>query len=149
MKYSAGIIPFRINKDNQLEFFVGHPGGTEWAYKNYWAYLKGGVEKGENYTEAAIREFKEESGLSMEDCTSQMLIPLGTSLQNPRKTVIAYGLHYPNINPNECYSNMASNGLNPEIDRYKWMTYEELKKCTHQAHLIFYEKLINLNKNND
>ena len=146
MKYSAGIIPFRVNSNNELEFFVGHPGGIGWRNKEYWSYLKGGVEDGENYVTAAIREFKEESGLSMEDCESQMLIPLGTSLQNPKKTVIAYGLHYPNINPNDCHSNMADNGLNPEIDAYRWFTYEELKKYTHPAHLIFYETLIKMNK---
>jgi predicted NUDIX family NTP pyrophosphohydrolase len=144
MKYSAGIIPFRINHNGDMEFFVGHPGGISWKYKDYWAYLKGGVEKDESYADAAIREFKEESGLSLEDCESKMLIPLGTSPQNPKKTVIAFGLHYPNINPDECHSNMADNGLNPEIDSYRWMTYDQLKKCTHQMHLIFYEKLLKM-----
>ena len=147
MKYSAGIIPFRSNLKGELEFFFFFSCGIGWSGKNYWAYLKGGVEKDENYVSAAIREFKEESGLSMEDCKSQMLIPLGTSLQNPKKTVIAYGLHYPNIDPSKCYSNMADNGRNPEIDAYRWFTYEELKKCTHPAHLIFYETLIKMNKN--
>ena len=147
MKYSAGIIPFRVNDSGELEFFVGHPGGIGWRNRDYWAYLKGGVEKNEDYVSAAIREFKEESGLSMEDCVSQMLIPLGTSLQNPKKTVIAYGLHYPNIDPSDCHSNMADNGRNPEIDAYRWMTYDELRKCTHPMHLIFYETLIRLNGN--
>lgn len=147
MKYSAGIIPFRENKKGELEFFVGHPGGASWSQRNYWAYLKGGVEKGEDYSTTAIREFKEESGLSMKDCPSDMLIPLGSVLQNPRKTVVAFGLYYPNIDPSECHSNMADNGLNPEIDKYQWMTYEELKKCTHPQHLHFYEKLIEMNKN--
>ena len=74
MKYSAGIIPFRINKEtNELEFFVGHPGGYWWKNKNYWAFLKGNVENGENWQETALREFKEESGLSMEDYESQII----------------------------------------------------------------------------
>lgn len=97
--------------------------------------------------DAAIREFKEESGLTMEDCKSSMLIPLGTTLQNPKKTVIAYGLHYPNINPNDCISNMADNGLNREIDSYRWMTFDKLKNITHKMHLIFYEKLLKMNDN--
>lgn len=143
MKHSAGIIPFRVNENGVMEFFLGHPGGIT---RNYWAFLKGGVDEGENWKDTAIREFKEESGLSMEDCESQMLIPLGTAMQNPRKMVVAYGLHYPNINPFNCHSNMADNGLVPEIDGYKWMTYEQLKTCTHPAHLTFYEQLISLNK---
>lgn len=145
MKYSAGIIPFKI-ENGIMKFFVGHPGGKRWQDINYWAYLKGGVEKNESWSDAAIREFKEESGLTMTDCKSGMLIPLGSSLQNPRKTVIAYGLHYPNIDITKCHSNMADNGLNPEIDAYKWMTYEELEKCTHKAHLIFYKQLMEYDK---
>ena len=141
MIYSAGIIPFRVNKDTNItEFFVGHPGG-EWSRKNYWAFLKGHVEKTESWADAAIREFKEESGLTMEDCESQMLIPLGSVLQNSNKTVIAFALHYPNINPNECVSNLTEKGF-PEIDMYKWMNLEELKSVTHPTHLNFYEQII-------
>ena len=141
MKYSAGIIPFKV-EDGVMKFFVGHPGGRKWENVNYWAYLKGGVEKNETWSDTAIREFKEESGLTMEDCESGMLIPLGTSLQNPKKTVIAFGLHYPNIDISKCHSNMADNGLNLEIDDYRWLTYEKLKKCTHKTHLIFYKQLL-------
>ena len=144
MKYSAGIIPFRENEDGKLEFFVGHPGGIGWRNREYWAYLKGQVEDGEDWATAAVREFKEESGLDMEDCPSDLLIPLGTSLQNPKKTVIAYGLHYPNIDPSKCQSNMADNGLCREIDAYRWMTYERLRPVTHEAHLTFYETLIEM-----
>ena len=35
-------------------------------------------------------------------------------------------------------------GVTPEIDKYKWMTYEELEDRTHETHLIFYKKLIEL-----
>ena len=148
MIYSAGIIPFRRNSKGEVEFFVGHPGGIFWSNKNYWAFLKGGVKKGESWSDAAIREFKEESGLAMEECSSSMLIPLGTTLQNPKKTVIAYGLHYPNIDPSQCKSNMADNGLNPEIDEYRWFSYDVLKNITHKMHLVFYETLIKMHDNN-
>lgn len=146
MKYSAGIIPFRKNEDNVMEFFLGHPGGRMWECIDYWAFLKGGVEKNESWQDAALREFKEETGLDMSDCQSEMLIPLGTTLQNPKKTVIAYALHYPNIIPDNCHSNMADNGLNPEIDKYRWMTYKELESRTHETHLIFYKKIIELDE---
>lgn len=143
MIYSAGIIPFRVNDDTkEVEFFVGHPGGDRWGNKNYWAFLKGHVEKDESWVDAAIREFKEESGLSMESCDSQLLIPLGSVLQNPHKTVIAFGLHYPNINVDECKSNLTDFGY-PEIDRYQWMTFDEIKNVTHVTHIKFYEQIIN------
>ena len=63
MIYSAGIIPFRRNSKGEVEFFVGHPGGVGWQWKDYWAYLKGGVEGEETWEETALREFREESGL--------------------------------------------------------------------------------------
>lgn len=144
MKYSAGIIPFRLNETtNEIEFFLGHPGGNYWNNRHYWAFLKGCVEKDESWHDAAMREFKEESGLTMEDCHSQMLIPLGTVLQNPHKTVIGFGLHYPNIDASKCHSNLTEEGV-PEIDKYKWMTYDEVKRCTHNTHLVFYDNLFKM-----
>ena len=148
MIYSAGIIPFRINKDTEeIEFFVGHPGGHKWNTKNYWAFLKGHVEKDESWVTAAIREFKEESGLSMEECDPNMLIPLGAVQQNAHKTVIAFGLHYPDISPDECESNLTEEGF-PEIDLYRWMTFKELKDNTHPTHFNFYEQIIDRVQNN-
>lgn len=143
MIYSAGIIPFRINGNGVMEFFLGHPGGDK---RNYWSFLKGQVKKDEKWQDAAIREFKEESGLDMGESGSNLLISLGTARQNKQKVVVAYGLYYPNIDENNCHSNMAENGLCPEIDKYKWMTYDELKNVTHKTHIYFYETLININK---
>lgn len=144
MVYSAGIIPFRRNSNGELEFFVGHPGGVGNEWTNYWAYLKGGVEEGETWIDCAWREFCEESGLTLSDVSKTDLIPLGTSKQNKRKIVVAFGLYYPNIEPSECFSNMADNGLNPEIDRYAWFTFDELKNRTHPMHLNFYEQIIEM-----
>lgn len=145
MQYSAGIIPFRFNKENEIEFFVGHPGGKKWEQQDYWAFLKGGVEEGEDWISAAIREFSEESGINVENIIKDKLIPLGSTMQNPKKTVIAYGLYYPKIDENKCYSNIADNCTHPEIDKYQWMNFNKLKNCTHKKHLIFYKKLIELN----
>ncbi len=144
MDYSAGIIPFRRNSDGVIEFFVGHPGGTSWEWRDYWAYLKGGVEKGEDWVDTAWREFNEESGLNLDAKYKKDLIPLGTVKQNKRKIVVAYALYYPNIDPKECFSNMADNGLNPEIDRYSWFTFEELQPKTHPTHIDFYKQIIEL-----
>ena len=150
MEYSAGIIPFRKNEKGELEFFVGHPGGVGWQWRDYWAYLKGGVENGESWKETALREFQEESGLILEEEVKEKMIPLGTSKQNKHKIVIAFALEYPNINPDECFSNMADNGLCPEIDKYAWFTYEDLKGRTHPMHFIFYDQIIEIaNEKND
>ena len=144
MEYSAGIIPFRRNNNGDLEFFVGHPGGVGNQWKDYWAYLKGGVEGNETWEETALREFSEETGIPVEKLKNKDLINLGTSRQNKHKIVIAFGIYYPDINPDECFSNMADNGLNPEIDKYAWFTFEELKEKTHPMHINFYEQIIDL-----
>lgn len=143
MVYSAGIIPFRMN-EGEMEFFVGHPGGRHWENKNYWAYLKGCVEDGEDWLGTALREFKEESGLKLEGVTNYDLIALGSVLQNPTKTAIAYGLHYPNIDPNECHSNICEEGTHPEVDRYRWMTLAQLRNVTHKTHIVFYQRIIDM-----
>lgn len=144
MEYSAGIIPFRRNEEGELEFFVGHPGGVGWQWRDYWAYLKGGVEENETWEETALREFKEESGLELKGITTKDLIPLGTSKQNKKKIVIAYGLYYPDIDTSKCFSNLVESGTHPEVDRYEWFTFDELKDKTHPMHIIFYEQIAEL-----
>jgi predicted NUDIX family NTP pyrophosphohydrolase len=147
MEYSAGIIPFRMYDNEEIEFFVGHPGGQSEEWNNYWAFLKGGVENGESWIETAMREFKEESGLPLDDVSEEDLIPLGTSRQNKHKVVIAYGLYYPDIDCDECFSNLTEDGETPEIDKYRWFTYEQLKDATHKMHLPFYREIIEICEN--
>ena len=144
MEYSAGIIPFRKNKDGELEFFVGHPGGVEWETRDYWAYLKGNINDGESIESAALREFKEECGLSLDNISKNDLISLGITKQNKHKYVIAFAIYYPYIEPEKCFSNMADNNLNPEIDKYAWLTYDEIVKKTHPKHIVFYNKILNI-----
>lgn len=149
MRCSAGIIPFRINDEtNDLEFFVGHPGGYGWRNRNYWAFLKGHIEDNESWQDTAIREFKEETGLTMEDCSSHMLIPLGTVQQNSNKIAVAFALHYPNIDPDKCKSNVIEDGVTPEIDKYRWISYNDIFDVTHKTHYIFYEKIKNMIEGN-
>lgn len=138
MKHSAGIIAYRKNDKGELEFFVGHPGGNKYYY---WAFLKGLVEDGEDVAETAIREFREECGQPLEWLTPSDLTLLGTIRQSVHKKVTVFALEYGDIDPDECFSNLADNGKVYEIDKYKWMTYDELKDHTHPTHLILYQKI--------
>ncbi|MAE81105.1 MAG: hypothetical protein CMB80_00105 [Flammeovirgaceae bacterium] len=67
MPVSAGILLYRHDKNNKLEILLGHPGGPFFSGKDAgaWSALKGGVEDGEHLLGAAVREFNEESGLSI------------------------------------------------------------------------------------
>lgn len=151
MSTSAGIIPYRIN-NGHIEFFVGHPGSPYWKNNPYYAFLKGGLEEGEDSFMAAIREFKEESGLSL---PSVPFISLGAVKQNSKKTVYAYGVLF-DIDPEKCFSNEcevehpSNSGIKikiPEIDKYAWMTFDKLKEITNKNHLLFYKEIINYERN--
>lgn len=144
MNYSAGIIPYRLNKEGKYEFFLGHPGGEFWSKKNYWAFLKGGTEEGENWLAAAKREFKEESGIDISEYPDSDFIPLGSVLQNNKKTAIAYALYISDIDCEKCHSNLIEDGVTPEIDKYKWMTFDEVLDCTNNTHIVFYDRLIKI-----
>jgi predicted NUDIX family NTP pyrophosphohydrolase len=63
VKKSAGILLYRF-KDLNLEIFLVHPGGPFWAKKDSgaWSIPKGEFNDNEAPLEAAIREFKEETG---------------------------------------------------------------------------------------
>lgn len=148
MNISCGIIPFRKNENGEMEFFVGHPGGNYPNQRNLWMFLKGAVEEEETWAETALREFKEETGLPMEGCDISMLIPLGSVQQNPHKIAVAFGLNYPNIDPETCYSNMTEENT-PEIDRYCWMTYDQVCKFTHHTHIGFYDQIMDMEKYTD
>lgn len=144
-RVSAGVIPFRVNPNtNEVEFFVGHPGGKYWMYKDFWMFLKGHIDEGdESELDTAIREFEEECGVHIDDEKKKTMKFLGRIVQNPSKTVVAFSLYYPEINPNECHSNLAEDGVTPEIDKYRWISFDVLKKITHPTHLMFYDQICN------
>ncbi len=63
MKKSAGILLYKKMND-KIEFLLVHPGGPYFAKKDegVWSIPKGEYEVTESPLEAAIREFKEETG---------------------------------------------------------------------------------------
>lgn len=67
-KISSGILVYRENKKNKkLEVLLVHPGGPYWQNKEFrsWHIPKGGVDKNEDLLKTAVREFEEETGLSL------------------------------------------------------------------------------------
>lgn len=142
MATSCGIIPFRINKDHEYEFFVGHPGGWYNAKKDYWAFLKGRCEKvDDSLEETAIREFQEESSYILTEEDKKHLFYLGSVKQNQHKTVHAFAMRVNDIDCDKCHSNLCPDGVTPEIDKYRWMTWVELNPRTNKNHREFYDKI--------
>lgn len=150
MEISAGIIPYRRCEDNEIRFFVGHPGGPYQKFTRYMAFLKGNIERGEDIKHGAVREFQEESGVSLKPYEIESLKYLGSVKQNKKKRVHAFSLNM-DIDETKCSSNrcMIEFPLNsgneieiPEIDEYRWLTFSELKGVTNKNHIRFYEEIL-------
>jgi len=64
---SAGILIYRFNSDNEIEVLLGKNGGPAWEKRNTgaWNIPKGHAEVGENLLDCAIREFEEETSLTI------------------------------------------------------------------------------------
>lgn len=64
MKTSAGILVYKKG-NNEILFFLAHPGGPFWKNKDIgaWSIPKGEFTSDENAFDAAIREFEEETGI--------------------------------------------------------------------------------------
>ena len=64
---SSGVLLFR-RRAGGLEVLLIHPGGPFWSRKDLgaWSIPKGGHEPGETPIDAAQREFREETGFSVD-----------------------------------------------------------------------------------
>lgn len=65
MKISAGLLMYHCSTVNELNFFLSHPGGPFFKNKDLgsWTIPKGEPYPDEEFLSAAIREFKEETGI--------------------------------------------------------------------------------------
>ena len=74
---SAGLLVFRRMRAT-AEFLLAHPGGPFWRRRDAgaWSVPKGLVEAGEEPLAAALREFGEETGLSLGDTPLRPLSPV-------------------------------------------------------------------------
>ena len=83
-RLSAGIVLYR-SRGRDLELFLVHPGGPFWANKDAgaWSFPKGEYSEGEDPLTVARREFREETGYSLEG----EFIPLAPRKQRGGKVV--------------------------------------------------------------
>lgn len=90
-RISAGLLAYR-RKDGGLEVFIAHPGGPLFAHKDdgHWSIPKGEVEPGGDLLATAIREFEEETGVTIDPASN--FLALGSIRQKGGKTVHAWAL---------------------------------------------------------
>jgi predicted NUDIX family NTP pyrophosphohydrolase len=129
---SAGILLFRLRCGDVDELLI-KPGGPYWRNKNAGAWMipKGLVEPGEAPAEAALREFAEETGVSL----TTVPFPLATVRQAGGKIVEAFAVEG-DLDPASVRSNefevewpprSGRTERFPEVAEAKWMTLAEAR----------------------
>lgn len=117
--------------EGQLEVLLVHPGGPFWAKKDLgsWSIPKGEYDETEQPLEAAIREFKEETGFE----AAAPFLELGSVKQSAGKIVTAWAFEG-DCDPSTTRSNLCRmewpprSGREiefPEVDRACWFTINE------------------------
>jgi predicted NUDIX family NTP pyrophosphohydrolase len=133
---SAGILVYR-RRDSRLEVFLVHPGGPFWAKKDLaaWSIPKGEFDDTENPLAAALREFTEETGQTIEGD----FLTLTPVKQKSRKIVHAFAVEG-EVDADSIVSNefelewpprSGKTQRFPEVDRAAWFPLEEARKRIH------------------
>jgi predicted NUDIX family NTP pyrophosphohydrolase len=145
-KQSAGILLYRT-KTGALEVFLAHPGGPFWKNRNAgsWTIPKGEFGNDEPALDAAIREFKEETGFTPKG----PFTALSPIRQKGGKRVFAW-TSPGDLVPAAIVSNTfkmewprKSGKMNafPEIDKAGWFTLDDARKMIIPAQTDFLDEL--------
>lgn len=122
-KVSAGLLLYR-HGDAGLQLFLAHPGGPFWSRRESgaWTIPKGEIDHGEEPLDAAIREFREETGID----AIPPFLPLGEVRQKAGKRIIAWAWEG-DADP----AAIVSNTTEIEWPRHsgQWVTYPEVDRC--------------------
>ena len=149
-RVSAGLVVYRL-REWRCEVFLAHPGGPLFAHKDngYWTIPKGEIEPGEDLLAAALREFQEEIGISV-DPTAEFL-PLGSIQQKGGKFVHAWAAKQDWDDSQKIQSNFfkmewpLGSGTTrqfPEVDRAQFFPIEEAKRKLKPTQVPLLDRLI-------
>lgn len=144
---SAGLLVYRIRNDN-LEVLLAHPGGPFFQKKDegVWTIPKGLPEKGEALEQAAVREFREETGLEVKG----ELISLGEVKQKGGKLVHAWAVEgdvpegfllKSNLFEMEWPPRSGKMSQFPEMDKAEFFSLGEAKVKINPAQITFIDRL--------
>jgi predicted NUDIX family NTP pyrophosphohydrolase len=130
-KKSAGILLYRFS-NGKLQVLLVHPGGPFWAKKDLgaWGIPKGEVDETENAADAAKRELKEETGITVTGELREL-----EPVKQSNKIIYAWAVHQDadpaNIKSNEFEMEWPPHSGRkqsfPEIDMAEWLTVEQAK----------------------
>lgn len=139
-KQSAGLLVYRKIK-NIIEVLLAHPGGPYWKNKDEgaWSIPKGELEFDEDPLQAAIREFREETGKGI----SGDFLELQPVKLHSGKKIFAWAIEK-NIDTSKMRSNNFEIEWPPhsgkmqsfqEVDKACWFRLEEAKKKINKGQL--------------
>lgn len=130
MIFSAGVMIRRSSDNNVL---ICRP----LMGKLQRSFPKGEVEDNETYTQAAIRETLEETGISLDTGTLKYL---GQAVyKKQKKTIVLYIATIHDVNLPEklhCSSTFQLKGVGPqlpEVDKFEWVTILDAIELVHEA----------------
>jgi predicted NUDIX family NTP pyrophosphohydrolase len=140
---AAGLLMCR-KENNELQFFLVHPGGPFYVKKNdgVWSIPKGLPENDEEILQTAQREFFEETGIKAKG----PFYPLGSVKQKSGKIVHAWTFKGEWDSDQGITSNIfkiewpprSKKFIDiPEVDRAAWVNYDEAVKMIHPHQLPF------------
>ena len=146
---SGGILLFNGSTANNLQILVAHPGGPFFKKRDcvWWSLPKGEPEDNEEMFDAALREFKEETGMD----TIGPYIDLGTIIQKNGKKVFAWACkgEWPVGKLPECNKitleypkGSGKSWTFPEIDEVRMLPVEEARKKLKDDQHPFLDRLI-------
>src|SRR5512147_366044 len=143
---SAGLLLYR-RCGEEPEVLLVHPGGPFWKGKDEraWSIPKGLFDPGENPLAAAVREFEEETGLSVEGS----FVALTPRKQPSGKVVQAFALEH-DLDASAIRSNSFSMEWPPrsgrlqsfpEVDRAAWFPLDVARVKLHRGQVGFVDEL--------
>ena len=146
-KQSAGLLMFR-RLPTGTEVLLAHPGGPYWAdrHDGAWSIPKGGLDRGETPLEAAIREFREETGFD----SSDPYLTLGSVVQRSGKIVHAWAFEG-DCDPASACSNITSTEWPPrsgriiqipEIDRVGFFSLDAARTAINRGQVLLLDRLL-------
>lgn len=147
MKQSAGILLYK-KADGKTQFFLVHPGGPFWRNKDIgsWSIPKGEFNGDENTFDAAVREFTEETGVSL----NGDFIELQPTKLKSGKVIFAWA-HERDIDANAIVSNTfemvwpPKSGkfiTVPEVDKAGWFPEEMALEKINPAQAVFIAEVL-------
>jgi len=151
MRRSAGILLYRVVDDGaegRVEVLLGHMGGPFWARKDAgaWTIPKGEHEPDEDPLSAALREFEEETGVSL---PAADFVDLGEVRQSGGKVVRAWAVEgdldaatlASNTFEMEWPPKSGQTATFPELDRFEWFDLETARTKVIAAQAQFLDRL--------